>query len=151
MASKKKLEIRPIDLESDDLRWIVSIERAGVTNPMTEKQIVSLIKSKHHDCVVIVSQAKVLGYMIFAWSKLTYMIVSLVTSKRNRRIGVASLAVKYLLDKAQKQGKTLIESEVWERRVSLQLFLREKGFVVEETQRGAYRNEDVYRFVRRVE
>jgi GNAT superfamily N-acetyltransferase len=89
--------------------------------------------------------------MIFAWSKLTYAIVSLVTARKSRRIGVASAAIKYLIDKAEKSGKTLIEAEVWERRLSLQLFLREKGFVVEETQSGVCNNEDVYRFVRRVE
>jgi hypothetical protein len=151
MSRKPKLEVRPVDLESDDLRWLVSIERAGVTHPLTEKQIVGLIKSKHHDCVVVVQHAKVVGYMIYAWSKLTYMIVSLVTARKSRRSGVATAAVGYLMGKAVKNGKTLVESEVWERRLSLQLFLSHMGFVAEETQPGVYAKEDVYRFVRRVE
>jgi ribosomal protein S18 acetylase RimI-like enzyme len=149
--STKTLQVRPIDLESDDMRWVISIERQGVKNPLTEKQLVKLMRSKHHDCVVVVKQSKVVGYMIFAWSKLSYVIVSLVTARKSRREGVASAAVQYLIDKAEKGGKTLIKAEVWERRLSLQLFLQRYGFTVEDTQAGAYQKEDVYMFVRKVE
>lgn len=133
---------------SRDLPSIVDIEKS-LPQPLDAIGVQRFLNKRRHGCVVLCCRKKVVGYMLYAWSKLSYHIVSLVVCQESRREGIGTAAIKWLVGIGKATKKTAIECSVQEHRVALQCFLRSTGFTLIEVEKRAGLT-DMYRFQRRL-
>ena len=128
------------------IRWLIradmpdvqAIEDTSFNDPWTDKDFVKCLRKRNVIGVVLETEFKPLGFMLYELHKTSLRVVKFAVHQDERRNGYGRQMVGRLIDKLEQQRRTEIEIAIPERNLSAQLFFAACGFNAEEIRDGEY-------------
>jgi [ribosomal protein S18]-alanine N-acetyltransferase len=138
-------------LETEDLEKVYEIERRAFRHPWNAIDFIRVLNRSEGHGLVVELGGNVAGYEIYQVGKFSAWILNLAVDKAYRRLGVGTLLVDYVVERALFNGRRRVAVDVWDKNLPAQVFFRALTFKAVNVLRRAWETgEDAYRFVRSV-
>lgn len=121
-----------------DMPDVLQIENASFDERWTDSQFRKCLRERNVIGVVLETEFKPLGFMIYELHKTAMRVVKFAVAPNERRNGYGRQMVGRLVDKLKQQRRTEIEIAIPETNLQAQLFFAACGFVAEEIRYGEY-------------
>lgn len=125
-----------------DMLDVLDIERACFELPLTEEEIVAMLRQPNTVGMVAVHRDRVVGHMIYSLCNEKIVLLNIAVDPRYQRRGIGSQMVGKLTSKLELQRRNTIEVWVRETELGPLAFFKRHGFFAEELCRRWFDTED---------